>query len=625
MKFHTRISLITLGLAIIVMLALIIIGEFATNQTAQRIAHVVTPANQLLWEQVLTHEYAHMAEGIPDLARDFYIRQALKNQDLAALSKAGQTFYDFAQEQGHFRHLHISNPDGDIVFSAPAKAAKLKDNALILQALQEQTQQTGIQRDSKGKLVAVVAFPLKIRRRLIGAGVFIQGLERPLQNMKINDDTDVFIVKPNAALDYSSSRKLYAALKLPLPELGHTSLKRIYRKAGNFLVVTQPLMDSRGKPTAHLISVRNQTQALSQERWFKWGAYAVVMAFALLILIALYRFMLRALHPVQDILNALQRIAKGHLHQTLVVAADKQDEISQIKQATAQMNNQLRDLVRDISQVTEHLGTHSRQMQGIAEQTLDSLAKQNGETEQVSSASAELAASIHEIAQHIEMTSNETKAVHQQASDSMTLVNTTHQEVTRLAKDVEKATRIVLELSREVRMVDSILELIKSIADQTDRLALNAALEAERAADHGLGFRVIAEEVRNLAKRTHQSTIEIQTSLKNLLNSAERAVNIMHNSSTQAQHSMAYVDNAATAFTSITAATVRIMSITEQIAGAIEQQSSAATEISHSVEHISGISNNTAQYAEQTSQSGAELNHLAHKLHEHVAKFSLKT
>ncbi len=629
MKFHTRVTLVTLLLATVVTAALIAVSEWSVIMTTRRIAQAITPANQLLWQQALTHQYEQMAKGIPDLERDFYVRQALKAQDRTALTTAGATFFNLVREQGYFQQMHISNSAGEILYSAPDDGANprsspmLTDNTLLQKALKDLAPHNGIQRNAEGRLVAVSAFPLKIRQELIGAGVFTQTLDAALTRFKASDAVDVFIVAVDGTVEYGTNTELYAQLSLRLPMLGEATLERIRCPAGGFLVTVQPLHDGHGAPVAHLVSVRDHSAALDWEWTFAWSAYSAVTLLTIIMLAGLYRFMSRTLRPVQDILAALQAIAAGRLDQSWPTSDIRHDEISQIQRATAEMNQNLRALLGDIQQASQRLGGNAQQIFKIAGQTHHALEQQNNATEQVSSAATQLAASIHEIAQHTEAMSAETKIVYQQASASMDLVNASREAVSQLSVDVEKSARIVAELAREITMVDGILRLIQDVAGQTDRLALNAALEAARAADHGRGFSVIADEVRNLAKRTQQSTQEIQSSLKTLLLSAEHATAMMNHGSNQARQSVGHVRDAAIAFQTITEATTRMMSVTEQIASAIEQQSTAAAEISHSTAHIIAIASHGEESAEQTATAGNELLELAETLRARVHRFTL--
>lgn len=262
-------------------------------------------------------------------------------------------------------------------------------------------------------------------------------------------------------------------------------------------------------------------------------------------------------------------------------------------------------------------------MSVITVSSTENVSKQQRETEQVATAMNEMTATVMEVSNNAEQAAESTGQADTQAQEGRQVVNDTVESINLLAKEVDSAANVIHELEQNSDSIGSVLEVIRGIAEQTNLLALNAAIEAARAGEQGRGFAVVADEVRSLASRTQQSTQEIQSMIERLQSGAQRAVEVMATSRTRAQSSVEKSEKAGDSLTVITEAMSNIMAMNTQIAEASKQQSEVAEEINQNIVNISTIAEESASSTSELSQSNIALAELSSKLQGLVGQFKI--
>ncbi|MEH6824235.1 MAG: methyl-accepting chemotaxis protein [Motiliproteus sp.] len=250
-----------------------------------------------------------------------------------------------------------------------------------------------------------------------------------------------------------------------------------------------------------------------------------------------------------------------------------------------------------------------------------SLATHQEETHQVAAAVHELSATVQEVAQNAAEAARSVQAVREQALDGQSVVQESVSSINLLADSVDQAANNIQVLEADVQNIGGILDVIRSIADQTNLLALNAAIEAARAGDQGRGFAVVADEVRSLAKRTQESTEEIQGMIEQLQQGANTAVKTIRTGSEQAQASVGHAQRAGDALAQITEDVLKVSDMNMQIASATEEQSATVEMINQNVSNINHAFTETASGAEQIATSGVQLKQLADELNHLLQQF----
>jgi methyl-accepting chemotaxis protein len=323
--------------------------------------------------------------------------------------------------------------------------------------------------------------------------------------------------------------------------------------------------------------------------------------------------------PLSQTLTAVERVASGDLTHNLSV--DRRDELGQLQSSIQRMTVGLRELISGIGEGVTQIASAAEELSAVTEQTSAGVNSQKIETDQVATAMHEMTATVQEVARNAEEASEAAVAADLQAREGDKVVNEAIVQIERLASEVGHSTEAMAELKRESDKIGSVLDVIKSVAQQTNLLALNAAIEAARAGEAGRGFAVVADEVRSLAQRTQKSTEEIEELISGLQNGTRQVATIMDNSRELTASSVELTRRAGSSLESITRTVSAIQSMNQQIAAAAEQQSATAEEINRSVLNVRDVSEQTSAASEETAASSVELARLGSHLQALVGRF----
>lgn len=353
------------------------------------------------------------------------------------------------------------------------------------------------------------------------------------------------------------------------------------------------------------------------------GAIIITAATAATVMIVLATYLGRhAAQRAERVVERLNAIADGDFTRTTSIAG--RDEFAWMSRKCDAVQKNLSTIMRDVRTNSEQLATAAEKLSQITEQSRKGVTNQSQKTEQVATAMSEMSSTVHEVARNASNAAKAANDANEQARGGTSVVKNTIQSIEQLAIEVDRAAETINKLKEDSVNIGTVLDVIRGIAEQTNLLALNAAIEAARAGEQGRGFAVVADEVRTLASRTQQSTQEIQGMIERLQGGANLAVSAMTQGRNAARNSVDQAINAGQSLETINRHIDTIKEMNTQIANAAEGQSSTAEEINRNVVNISSISHETARSAEQTAQASEELARLAMQLQSQVSSFRVR-
>jgi methyl-accepting chemotaxis protein len=346
-----------------------------------------------------------------------------------------------------------------------------------------------------------------------------------------------------------------------------------------------------------------------------------IVVFAVLLSVAMAVLFTRSIVlPLREVLAVNKKIAEGDLRAEIKVTG--KDELSELMASTAVMQSNLRDTIRHISDSSTQLASAAEEMHAVTEESSQGLLRQNQEVEQAATAVNEMTAAVEEVARNASSASDAAQLSERATHTGSERVTQTVNAIQALTATVETTSNEVQGLATQAQSISKVLDVIRAIAEQTNLLALNAAIEAARAGEQGRGFAVVADEVRALAHRTQASTREIEQMIGGIQIGSEQAVSSMQRSCNEARSSLDIAQEAGSALAQIAQAITDINEKNLLIATASEEQAQVARAVDCNLVSIRDLSIQSSAGANQTAAASAELSRLAVDMNKLVMRFT---
>ncbi|ABX47741.1 MULTISPECIES: methyl-accepting chemotaxis protein [Shewanella] len=631
LKISTRIvvGICLLLLAMMSFIMLLVLSEFSSQvkESEQRELHKLyeTAVANIASSGKLAQAMATIVSLTPEIQSNFAERDrpALKDRTLPLFAKLKQDF-DIQQFQFHtplatsFLRLHRPEKFGDDLTAIRKTIVETNTTKQPLNGLEYGVEGLGI----RGLV------PMGYQGQHTGSVEFGMSFGQPFfDSFKDAYQAEIALLLPNGA-DFKAFGATFTPDIQAISELnsvmqGNEVIRTISLEGKTFALYRHAIKDYSGQVFGVLDIAMDRSH--SEQVMADIRLKLILIGFAaMLIGTAIAWFIAKGItRPIAETTQAMNDIAEGEGDLTRRITITSKDEIAELAQAFNRFVEKIHHTVTQVSDATSLLATSAEEMSGITHETQSMANRQNLETEQVATAMNEMAATVQEVAHNATDAADAANHANESTEQGKLVVQKVVATIAVLAEEIAAAANAINELERNTAEIDSVLVVIRNITEQTNLLALNAAIEAARAGEQGRGFAVVADEVRTLATRTQASTTEIQKMIEALQLKAKSTVSAMETSSRTTQSCVAQVNQAGEELVAITQAVSTISQMNIQIASAANEQCAVSAEINKNINNINDIATTTTNSAVHTARAGDELAQLAARLQVLLAQFRI--
>lgn len=371
---------------------------------------------------------------------------------------------------------------------------------------------------------------------------------------------------------------------------------------------------------ASLVALESVLDARVSSNYRAMLTLIALLALVLVVVVYLYGgFYLATRHTIKHLSEKMGQVAKGDM--TAQADIDSRDELGALGRDFNDSIARIRELIQQVSSMSAQVDEQSNQVQKISADSSQAVAAQRSQIEQVATAMNEMSATSQEVASSAAVAVSNAEEVNTVTLNGRSLVESSVKTIEGLANEIEHSVKVINQLADDSASISRVLDVIKGVAEQTNLLALNAAIEAARAGEQGRGFAVVADEVRTLARRTHESTEEIEQMIARLQEGVGAAVKAMGSSHGMTGESVESSREVATALADILTSISQIVDQSQQIAAAAEQQTAVSHDIDQNIVQISEVGERTAVGARQAEESSQRMGQLVQELQRIISAF----
>ncbi|MEW8239435.1 MAG: methyl-accepting chemotaxis protein [Candidatus Thiodiazotropha taylori] len=569
-----------------------------------------------LWRAIGENERSTMAANFTSLTRNRKLSASLYRFSEEGVNDAVGPTATRLQAMGIADNVMIIAKDGRIGFTALDGVSQSPEVAK--QAIATGKSVDGFELTADGRLVNLVAFPIYDRSDLVGVGVYEKGLDAVAEKIKAANGREI-IFKTDSGNVAATTTDTYPDLESPQGE--QQSYQEIGWQESIQGVGSLPLLSTDGKLVGRMFSMEDITENAKSQQNLILISYTIAVVMLVLLMLGVMLYMKMALKPLDMGVQHMERIASGDLSQE--ITCNRNDEFKRLLGAMQKMNHDLSGLVGKVANTSESLVMTIDEVNNSSEKTNLAVTHQKQELDQLATSLSEMTASATHVSENINHLASS-------ATDSMTateegnrIVKKSVQSIGTLTEEIRKGSDVIQTLVDESQQIGVVLEVIKSIAEQTNLLALNAAIEAARAGEQGRGFAVVADEVRTLAGRTQDSTKEIEQIISALQAGVNEAVEVMAVSVSHAEESSQQATTIGETLDSVQQKIELINQLGSQVSAAANQQRATTEEMNQNIQRISKSADETSDQSNNTSSVVRDLKGLSNVLTEEMDRFKV--
>ncbi|CAH1584836.1 methyl-accepting chemotaxis protein [Vibrio rotiferianus] len=560
----------------------------------------------------------------------------LANEDVILDSTDADREMLLTKRAGQFLSVYAGFSDGSIAYgdkteSWPAdydprtrpwyKDAMAKSGLIITEPYQ----------DFDGSIVVSFAKAFnQSKQGVLAADLAVTDIIDEVLNIQLDNDGFAFLVDgKNNIVAYQDAKLSQKPLTTLNPELSAASMNKLSQDA-QLATISWP---NQGEKLIYVAKVPNTDWSLGivEDKQMAYASVSEQVTFTAIASIVLYLIIAaistyvitRLLKPLQTLSTALEELSQGEGDLTQRIKIERMDEIGELATHVNQFLAQMQTMLKGIVENSEQLSAQANQANELSAMAAGRVEHQQNDVNQIATAIHEMSATAAEVASHAELTASASQNSASACQDGQNVIQKNREAIVELAEQVSDAASVISELEANTQSINQILSTIQGIAEQTNLLALNAAIEAARAGEQGRGFAVVADEVRVLSQRTHGSTEEIRTMIETLQGNTKLAVNSMQTSTSLADTSVDYAQQAHDSLTSITNSITEINDMAMQIASAAEEQRAVSEDISRNTQGIKDDADMIAEQSLKSSEGARQMFDTANTMRENISRFKV--